>query len=213
MTKCPKCGAELDAGQMKAKRCKCGFEFPPDEGEKEKEKAKKAEEDKLAGEKAAADKSAAESLDALAKAHAATRTQLEETMKANVKLAADLAVEVMERKRRDAVAKAAKEFPSLKLEDTADLLLKAEAVGSEFLGKLETTLKQAEAMAKAGGALREIGSPGELAGAGAFEQIQKAADAWGQRTGLKGTPEQRQAAFLSTPEGLVLHRAYRAAQQ
>jgi hypothetical protein len=119
-----------------------------------------------------------------------------------------LDAEIGERKQRDALAKAAKDFPHLDPTKTAGLLLKAETVSPEFVADLDLTLKQAEALA-ASGALKEIGSG---AGGGSGGDTWSKIDAGGrdlvQKSGGKMSAQQGVTAFLGTPEGAALHRAY-----
>ena len=143
----------------------------------------------------------------------AQRAGIEAMAKEQNALAKKLADETRERRRRDALAKCAKEYPTLKADDVSELLLKAEEDGKEFLQKLEDVLKAAEALAKSGAATSEIGSAAADAGGDEWAQIEAAGEALAKASGGKMTKEQGIAAFLKTPEGLKKHRAYRDAQQ
>ncbi len=142
----------------------------------------------------------------------AQRAGIEMMAKEQDKLAKKLADETRERRRRDAVAKAAKEFPSLKSDDVADLLVEAEDISKERLQKLEDVLKQAEALAKSGAATSEIGSAAADMGGDEWSRIEAAAENL-RKTDASLTIEQAVDKILKTPEGRKLHKAYREAQQ
>lgn len=208
MAKCPKCGGELTPEDASAETCpKCGsFKKEPEMTDEEKaaEKAAIAKADKDAKDKDAA-------FEVLQKEATETKGQLEALRKAHEELAQKAAAAEATIKRRDAVAKAAHDFPSLKTDDVAELLLKGETLGAEYLGKLETTLRQAEALAKAGVGT-EIGSGGDAAGADAWQKIEAGAAALVAKSGEKLTTAQAVDRFLTTPEGRALHREYKDAQ-
>lgn len=142
----------------------------------------------------------------------AQRAGIEAMAKEQDKLAKKLADETRERRRRDAVAKAAKEFPSLNAEDIADLLVEAEDLSKDRLQKLEDVLKQAEALAKTGAATSEIGSAAADAGGDEWSRIEAAGESL-RKTEPSLSIEQAIDKVLKTPEGRKLHKAYREAQQ
>lgn len=142
----------------------------------------------------------------------AQRAGIEAMAKEQDKLAKKLAEETRERRRRDAVAKSAKEFPSLNADDVADLLIEAEETSKDRIQKLEDVLKQAEALAKSGAATSEIGTAAADAGGDEWSRIEAAAENL-RKTDPSLTIEQAVDKILKTPEGRKLHKAYREAQQ
>jgi len=197
MDKCPNCGATLGEGEAEKGTCKaCGKALKV----ASVEPADKAELATLAKEAGEAKSALAE----IQKAHA-------DLVKAHEEAVAKLAAEVAERKTRDAVAKAAGEFPTMKAADVAFLIVKAESMGKEYVEKLEAVLKQADALAQQGLALKEIGTHGE-AGGDAWDKIEAGALAMVAKSGEKLTKAQAIGRFLDTPEGRALHRDYQAAQ-
>lgn len=228
---CPKCGAELkeaakEAAKKEAAKKSADEKLAADlavekTAREAAEKVAKDATDKLAAiEKAAADdkakveKTAAGKLEAVEKAASELKAQVESLTKEATDAKAKLASEVVERKRRDAVAKAAREFPHLDGTKVVSQLIKAEGRGKEDVEELDAILKQAEALAKSGGLGTERGSSGEGSGSeDAWARIEKAALARVEKSDRRLTKEQAISEYLNTPEGKRAHGEYQAAQQ
>lgn len=150
-------------------------------------------------------------LEQLAKSKADTDAQLSDVRKAQVAAEEKLAAEVAERHRRDAVQKARDKFPHLKEDDVVEVLLETDVKKRE---RLENVLAQAEALAKSGRAMTEIGTAADVSGSDA-ERAYAAIEAGGAAIAKAEncTKEQGIARFLRTREGLDLNRKYLEARQ
>lgn len=188
---------------------------PPAEGDvmtdAEKQKAAEAAKAETEQLRKAADESKT-AHEALAKEHADTKAKLEAVTKANADLADRIAKAEAEAKRRDAVVKAAKEFPHLDQEKVVSLLLKFDG-DKDALEALEVTWKQAEALAKAGGLGTEIGSSAGGVGGDAYAKLEQLADAHVAKSSAALTREQAMREVMKTAEGKRLYAEYRAGQQ
>lgn len=116
-------------------------------------------------------------------------------------------------KRRDLIEKAAKDFPNLDTAAVADVLLKTEGLDADAAKKLTEVLKQAEALAKAGG-IGEIGkNGGGGGGSGSYAKLQTMAAGLVLKAEGKMSPEKAFSEVLKTDEGKKLYEQYLAEQQ
>lgn len=117
-----------------------------------------------------------------------------------------------ENARRDALAKAATDYPHLDAGKVATLVQKTAALGGDVVKTLGEVLKQAEELIKAGGT-GELGAGGEKgAGGEAYAKIEALADQLVKKSEGKMSRQKAIDEVLKTEDGKRLYEEYRAEQ-